>query len=554
MQKLVNYLVILIFLISCHFALGQSLDKYIAEANEHYQSGETGKAAQVMKKAVENFPENSTAYSYLGFYQGTMAGETENFMQAGELIAQSYENLNKAVELDPNNPVARFHRGLMGISVPSFMNKLDEGIADLEFLTELSQKAPEQVPSDLLIFGYDFLAQGYQKKGNQAEAAATWKKIIELAPESDMAHKAKNMISGSASPSPEKEKKPEEKKYTQAELKQLQQKTKQNPNDINLQIKLGKAYIDQAQYEKADDILKNVIQKDSTNVKAYKLLIEAVNGLAGKGYDQTIYEDQSYRTRLVFEIGKLTDKAIALAPDDIALRLNRGITGIMMPFFLGKLDQGIEDLNFVLDSKADQEAKAEATYWLGYAYQKKAITNWIKVITKYPGSDASQYAFQSMRPSVKHFNPADYKKPFVDIDFILGFQDELAPQTVVWIEDKNENFIKTVYVSGFSGYAKEKQVNLPQWSNASDYVDVDGVTGASIDVGHHIYVWDLKDHKGNTVKKGEYVVKIEVAYWPSMEYQMVSVPLTIGSDSKKSVKEEGNLIPYAEVKYYGEDK
>jgi hypothetical protein len=50
------------------------------------------------------------------------------------------------------------------------------------------------------------------------------------------------------------------------------------------------------------------------------------------------------------------------------------------------------------------------------------------------------------------------------------------------------------------------------------------------------------------------VVKIEVAYWPSMEYQMVSVPLTIGSDSKKSVKEEGNLIPYAEVKYYGEDK
>ena len=138
------------------------------------------------------------------------------------------------------------------------------------------------------------------------------------------------------------------------------------------------------------------------------------------------------------------------------------------------------------------------------------------------------------------------------VDFVLGFQDELAPQTVVWIEDKNENFIKTVYVSGFSGYAKEKQINLPQWSNASNFTDVDGVTAASIDVGHHIYVWDLKDHKGNTVKKGEYTVKIEVSYWPSMEYQMVSVPLNISNKNKKSVKEEGNLIPYAEVKYYGD--
>ncbi|MCK4673916.1 DUF2271 domain-containing protein, partial [candidate division WOR-3 bacterium] len=133
--------------------------------------------------------------------------------------------------------------------------------------------------------------------------------------------------------------------------------------------------------------------------------------------------------------------------------------------------------------------------------------------------------------------------------FILGFRDELAPQTAVWVEDKEGNFVRTIYVSGFSGYAKEKQVNLPMWTNSSKFADVDGVTSASIDLGHHIYVWDLKDTSGKKVKSGEYIVKVETAYWPSMQYQQVEVPIKIGKKEKRVVVEEGNLIPYLEVKY-----
>jgi hypothetical protein len=87
------------------------------------------------------------------------------------------------------------------------------------------------------------------------------------------------------------------------------------------------------------------------------------------------------------------------------------------------------------------------------------------------------------------------------------------------------------------------------WSHSSEYKDVDGVTAASIDLGHHVYVWDLKDFSGNKVKSGEYAVVVEVAFWPSMQYQRVSAVVEIGKKGKKVITEQGNLIPYLEINY-----
>jgi hypothetical protein len=243
------------------------------------------------------------------------------------------------------------------------------------------------------------------------------------------------------------------------------------------------------------------------------------------------------------------DKAVALAPEDNELRLLRGSLGVYMPFFVGKLEQGIEDLNKVLNSDAKDSLKAEALYYLGVAYQRKTMEYWDKVITDYPSSKASKMVFQGMRPYIKRIDPEKVKNSVV-VDFILGFQDALPPQTAVWVEDKNGKFIKTLYVSGFSGYVKEKQVWLKEWAANSKFVDADAVTSASIDVGHHIYLWDLKDYSDKSVKSGKYVVKVEVSSWPSMKYQLVSVPVKIGGEGGKSTVEEGDIIPFVEATYY----
>jgi tetratricopeptide (TPR) repeat protein len=546
-EKLIFTLIIL-FIYQTTYS--QTIDEYIKKAESYNQSGDLKQAAEVMEEAIQKYPNSSDVYSYLGLYRGRQAGGTQNFMEAGKLIGIAYEMLDKAVSLDPDNPIARFHRGLMGIEVPAFLKKLDQGIQDLEFLSKIHEKSPDNVSPEILANMYNFLGEGYGKKQEKQKAIAAWENVIKLAPETTLAKNAQKNISKLTKP--KEIKTVEQKKYNLIDLNKFKQQVDKEPDNPQLLVQLGKAYIDTKNSKEAKNVLRKAIQKDSTNVNAYILLIQAI-GDADKGYDERIYEDTDFRSKIAFEIVNLAEKAIEIEPDNMELRLIRGSVGVMMPFFVGKLEQAIEDLKLVRESNVSENNKAEALYWLGAAYQKKAMTHWIEVITDYSETDASKEAFVSMHPSVSHFEPTEYKRPFLVIDFILGFRDELPPQTVVWIEDKDGIYIKTVYVSGFSGFAKEKQVNLSEWAESSKFRDVDAVTAASINIGHHIYVWDLKDYEGNKVKTKEYVVKVETAYWPSMEYQLVSANIMIGKNDSRIVVEESNLIPYLEVKYYSDN-
>ncbi|MBM3235914.1 DUF2271 domain-containing protein [Candidatus Poribacteria bacterium] len=549
MKSLVRCLLGLAIILSASIGHSQTIDEYIKKAEDYQKSGNIQQAVGIMEEAIKAYPENSTAHSYLGLYLGMQAGETQNYMEAGRLIGLSYQMLDKAVSLDPQNPIALFQRGLMGVNIPEFLGKLEGGIKDLEAVIKIYEQSPDKVSGDIIVSAYDLLARGYLKSKEEEKAKLAWEKVIELAPGTSIAENAKKSIEKL---SEVKEPELTEKKAPDpAAIIELKQKVEQEPDNPALLLELGKAYLDAQNFEEAEKALKKTIQLEPSNLEAHKLLVSALGGMAEKGYDERIHEDTDFRAKIAFEAVETLDKAVALAPEDIEIRLSRGTIGVQMPFFVGKLDQAIDDLNWVMQqSDASDSTKAEALYWLGAAYQKKAMSYWIKVVSDYSYSEASQHVFESMRPALKHFDLSKYQTPILVIDFILGFRDELPPQIAVWIENKEGKFVKTVYVSGFSGYAKEKQVNLPEWAESSKFADTDGVTGASIDIGHHIYVWDLKDNSGAKVNPGEYIVKVEVTYWPSMQSQLVSATIKVGEKEEQVVVEEGNLIPYLEVKYY----
>ncbi len=539
---------LLIFGVS--MAYGQTVDDYIKKAGHLHKSGELDQAVTVMSEAVEKYPDSAVACSYLGLYYGMKAGRTNNFMEAGRIISQSFEMLDKGVSLDPDNPTTRFNRGVIAVNIPEFLGKLDTGIKDLESLVKIAAESPGKVTKDILVNGYNLLARGYQMKKDGTKATAALKKVIELSPDSEMAKRAEINIAKLSKLQKETVKKSADKKPDSVEIAALKQKIKNEPgNPVHL-IKLGKVYMASKEYAAARQVLKRAIELDPKNLDAYKTMISAVGELVGKGYDDKIFEDTNYRTNLAFEFTRCIDKACELAPEDVELRLMRGISGVQMPFFVNKLDQAIADLNWILKSKTSGPARADALYWLGMAYQKKAMSYWIKVVSDYPKTEASGQVFEVLRPPVKRFALSKHPLPALSIDFILGFRDELAPQTAIWVEKKDGTFVKTIYVSGFSGYAKEQQVNLSDWADSSKFSDVDGVTGASIDLGHHIYAWDLKDISGKQVSPGEYVIKVEACYWPSMEYQLVSTAIKLDGKHKRAVTEEGNHIPYLEVTYY----
>jgi hypothetical protein len=93
------------------------------------------------------------------------------------------------------------------------------------------------------------------------------------------------------------------------------------------------------------------------------------------------------------------------------------------------------------------------------------------------------------------------------------------------------------------------QVVLPVWASTSKFTDADAITGASIDVGEHMYAWDLMDMSGTAVPPGTYVIKVETHYWPSMKYQMVEAAVGVGAAEERVVVEEGDFIPFLEVRY-----
>ncbi len=218
MRYLIKISVMFIFLVFLQL-YAQTPEEFIQKAEENFRANKLEEAAQLMEQAIQKYPENSSAYSYLGLYRGSQAGQTQNYMEAGRLVGVGFEMLNKGVALDPNNPVARFNWGLLGVKVPSFLGHLDTGIQDLEFLLNLYQKSPQKVPAGMLIAAHEFLAEGYVKKSEPEKAIPVLKKIVELAPGSEQAVQAEKQIADLKKPRTV-EKAPE-KKYTSEEVNSL---------------------------------------------------------------------------------------------------------------------------------------------------------------------------------------------------------------------------------------------------------------------------------------------------------------------------------------------
>jgi tetratricopeptide (TPR) repeat protein len=435
----------------------------------------------------------------------------------------------------------------MGVKVPAFLGKLPGAIEDLETVIAMHEKAPEAVSGEIMTTAYSLLGEGYTSQGEHEKAVSAWEMVIALAPDTPSADQAANAITDLTRESDEDEKAEGE---PGRPVEEIEKDLEANPEDGAKLAELGKAHLDAGEYEQAEATLRQAIELDPENPEAYKWLFMAIGeSMSGDLYDERIHEDTDWATKLAFEMVELADKAVQLAPEDMETRLFRGVMDVQMPFFTGKLEQGIADLQMVADSDASADIKAEAAYWLGYAYQKKGTTYWIKVLTDYDDEEAAQMALEAMRPPLRRLDTSEIDTPAVVIDFSLGFRDELPPQTAVWVETPAGDFVRTLYVSGFSGYAREVQIVLPVWATTSDFAGADAVTGASIDTGQHIYVWDLRDESGMPVDPGEYVIKVETHFWPSMKYEMASASIEVGGDKSGMATQKGKFIPFLELRY-----
>jgi tetratricopeptide (TPR) repeat protein len=540
MKKFYIATLILFFILASNTLFAESIDEYIKMAQDYQRSSKPDEALEVLKDALSEYPDNSTLYAYTGLYTGMKAGQTNNFLKAGQLSSKSFKLLDKAVSLSPDNPIALLFRGLMSVKVPGFLGKLDGGIKDLQRTCDIISSSPDKLSIENTILAWDLLGTAYKQKGALDQAAAAWGKIVKLAPGSDAAESADAKI---------RKLNITDKNEPKSEKANPETGSIERDFDSDILVRAGGEAFRRGDYQQAREKFEKAVEEDPQSAIAYKWLGMTIAKLGEKGYDDRIAGDTDLRIALVFESMENFDKAVDLAPDDPELRFIRGSMGVYFPFFTQKLEQAIKDLNMVLDSEVSDSLKSETLYMLGVAYQRKGMSYWIDVAVRHSESVAAQTVYNSVCPDIKRIDLSKQEKPCLIIDFVLGFQDELAPQTAVWIEDKKGNYVNTIYVSGFSGHVKDTQIVLPLWAESSTFTNIDAVTSASIDIGHHIYTWDLNNFKGNTVNKGDYIVNVEVSHWPSMKYQLAKTIINIGDKNRKELIEEGNFIPYFEVQY-----
>jgi tetratricopeptide (TPR) repeat protein len=523
----------LLFAVVLACAGSGAVDKYVKEAGEFASADKPDKAVEVMERAVKEQPRSAKAHAYLGLYYGMSAGRTHDFSEAGKLVTNAFAHLDQAVAIDSLELDARYFRGLLSVQVPDFFFKLDPGVRDLEFVLARSEITHKPLEKERLVSVWSLLGAGYQKQQKMDKAAQAWQKVVELASDTAAVARAKARLSAIAA----------------AEGGAAPAESASLPDDPAALWEMGRGRLSAGDTAGAVEPLRKAAGLDSTNLEGLKLFARALQRVAASGYDERIALNTDLRTRLAFEYYRVLDRMVRLDQEDVNLRLERGAAGVYAPFFVGKLDAAIEDLEAVAAESTDDETRAEALYLLGVAYRHKGTSYWTNVATKFAKTEAAKEALAAMRPPLAEFDAARAEKPAVVVSFVLGFQDELAPQTAVWVEDASGAYVRTLYVSGFSGHAKQTQVDLPFWAQSSEFRGCDAVTGASIDLGQHFYTWDVKDLDGKSVRPGTYVIKVESSWWPSMKAEVASVRLAIGGRDTRARAEPKDLIPFLEAHF-----
>ena len=361
------------------------------------------------------------------------------------------------------------------------------------------------------------------------------------------------------------------------DIKTLEKELGKDPDNPELLIGLGKLLLDGGDYMAARELLSRASAIDSMNAKVFHLLTETYIAEATRGYSEKIHEDTNYQTNLVIHIFDNMNRAIELAPEDPELRFLRGVYIVNMPVFAsflnklgwtrdmakgitdlmveddytGMIGQALDDLKLVVRSEAPEEMKAEAYYYLGLAHRNLGLQYWQTLTKDFRDSGPAKQTWALMKPEGDWIDPETVTGERVLVRFNIAFESDIAPQTAVWVEDSEGVFVKTLYVSGFSGYVKQRQVVLPAWGSISEF-ETNNTTGASISKGRHLFAWDCTDGSGKRVKEGSYTIWAEVHHWPSMHYQSASAAVSIGGNAETKVVTEGDLVPFFEVRYLTE--
>jgi uncharacterized spore protein YtfJ len=154
--------------------------KSLAQVEKLFNEKKYKEALGGIDSLIASEPNNADFHAWKGNIMGSLAssGNPLDMMKYGMGAMQEFDT---ALQLDPNNVMAHFGRGVGRLMAPQgFGGDLDGAVEDLEFACKKGPFAE----------AYYHLGVAYQKKGLQSKAKEAFKKALELKPDYPEAAKA----------------------------------------------------------------------------------------------------------------------------------------------------------------------------------------------------------------------------------------------------------------------------------------------------------------------------------------------------------------------------
>jgi tetratricopeptide (TPR) repeat protein len=511
-------IIIFLLLVASVGLFSDTIEEVISQAKELATAGELEEAAETLEKAKLENPNNPDILVELGNVYSKQAGSTSNFLKAGKLSGQAFSMMDKALVIDPAHINAHLYRGILSVNVPKFMGKLKQGIKDLELI-----QTKYGANQNLYMVSSYYLGKGYQKNEEYEKAVSAYKFIIMYGKETDFYQDSK----------------------TQYEV--LTKETEADEKVDN--YKLGMKYLEANDLYKAVEHLRLATQSRKDDLELHLVFARTLGQLAGQGYDETISEDVTTRAGIAHEVFEVLSHCVELAPGNDEILFLRGSVAVNLPFFVNSLETGIEDMEYFSQNGETDEMKGQASYLLNYAKEMQIVYDMAETGYQAETDEEKQHLLSQFVPTKSPIQQIEPEGEFLQIELTLGYRDQIAPQTAVWIEDENGNYLKTIYISGFAAFVKEHQMHLPRWAESSEFRDIEVVTGASIDCGKHLFYWDLTNYEGEKIEDKELVVKTEICHWPHVQYTEQALQINLKKRDSFENTGDNYLLSKLKVKH-----
>lgn len=131
----------------------------------------------------------------------------------------------------------------------------------------------------------------------------------------------------------------------------------------------------------------------------------------------------------------------------------------------------------------------------------------------------------------------------VQINFDYTKREGFASnQIAVWVEDSNGNYIKTIYITDFTGKRegwKKRSQSLSNWQKKANAVkmsqaEIDSVSKATPKQGNVNIIWDCKGSDGKLVKDGNYKIVVEATIYQENNV-LYTAEINIGNSANSKI-------------------